>query len=197
MKGYIEPIGRLINKFRLLPGVGEKTAQRFAYQVMNLTEEEVKDFANAIIEVKTKVRYCKEFGNYTENEICDICKERDKSIICVVKEPKDIISIERLNEFKGVYHVLHGVISPKDGVGIEDLSIKPLIEKIEKNGVKEVIFATGTSIEGDTTALALSYYIKPFNVKVTRLAQGIPIGTDIEYADEGSLSKAFIERKSI
>ena len=197
MKVYIEPIGKLINQFSKLPGVGGKTAQRFAYRVINMSDEEAKAFADAILSAKRDVHYCKECGNFTEGEVCDICKERKKDVICVVKEPKDIIAFEKLGEFEGVYHVLHGLFSPKDGVGMEDLSISSLIERIKKNNVKEVIIATGTNVEGDATALAISYYVKPLGVKVTRLAQGIPIGTEIEYADEGSLSRAFNERKTI
>jgi recombination protein RecR len=143
------------------------------------------------------VHYCKECGNFTEGEVCDICKERSKNVICVVKEPKDIISIERLGEFEGVYHVLHGLFSPKDGIGMENLPINSLLERIKQNNTKEVIIATGTNVEGDATALAISYYVKPLGVKVTRLAQGIPIGTEIEYADEGSLARAFNERKDL
>ncbi len=195
MKVYIEPIGKLVNQFQKMPGVGAKTAQRFAYKVIRMSDDEAKEFAEAILRVKREVKYCAECGNYTTDDVCDICKTRSKKTICVVKEASDIMAIEKLNQYNGVYHVLNGLYSPKDGVGLDDLSINSLIEKIKNNGVTEVILAIGTNVEGDATSVALSYYIKQLGVKVTRLAQGIPIGTDIEYADEGSLSQAFSERK--
>ncbi|MBO7186832.1 MAG: recombination protein RecR [Clostridia bacterium] len=197
MKVYIEPIGRLINEFTRLPGVGQKTAQRFAYKIINMTDEEAKNFANAIISAKTDVHYCKKCGNYSEGDICDICKKRSSETVCVVKEPKDVIAIEKLNEFDGVYHVLHGTISPMDGVGPNDIKIKELLERIAEGTVKEVILATNPDVEGEATAMYISSLIKPLGIKVSRLAHGIPIGTDLEYADEMTLSRAFIDRKTL
>ncbi len=197
MKVYIEPIGRLINEFSKLPGVGAKTAQRFAYRVINMTEEDAKAFAEAIINVKKDVRYCSICGNYSEGDICDVCKVRSSETICVVKEPKDVIAIEKLNEFNGVYHVLHGTISPLDGIGPNDINIKGLLNRIAKGGVSEVIMATNPDVEGEATAMYISNLLKPLGIKVTRLAHGIPIGTDLEYADEVSLARAFVDRKTL
>lgn len=197
MKVYIEPIGRLINEFSKLPGVGAKTAQRFAYKVVNMTESEAKNFADAIINVKKNVRYCTICGNFSEGDICDVCKNRSAETICVVKEPKDVVAIEKLNEYNGVYHVLHGTISPLDGIGPDDINIKGLLSRIAKGGVNEVIMATNPDVEGEATAMYISSLLKPFGITVSRLAHGIPIGTDLEYADEVSLARAFVDRKTI
>lgn len=195
MKVYIEPIGKLINEFSKLPGVGAKTAQRFAYKIINMPEEEAKVFADAIMNVKKNVHYCKICGNFSEGDVCDICKIRSADTICVVKEPKDVIAIEKLNEFNGVYHVLHGTISPLDGIGPNDINVKGLLHRIAEGGVNEVIMATNPDVDGEATAMYISNLLKPLGVKVTRLAHGIPIGTDLEYADEVSLARAFIDRK--
>ncbi len=197
MKIFIEPIGKLINEFTKLPGVGAKTAQRFAYKIINMSEAEVKNFAKSLIEVKEKVKYCKICGNFSEEEVCDVCKNRVSDVICVVKEPKDVIAIEKLNEFNGVYHVLHGTISPIDGIGPNDINIKGLLERIGKGGVSEVIMATNPDVEGEATAMYIMRLIKPLGIKVSRLAHGIPVGTDLEYADEVSLARAFVERKTL
>ena len=196
MKVYIEPIGKLINEFSKLPGVGQKTAQRFAYKIINMSDEEAEAFAQSILSAKRDVHYCKICGNYSEGDVCDICAKRSSSSICVVKEPKDVI--EKLNEFDGVYHVLHGTISPMDGVGPNDIRIKELLERIGSNpDIKEVIMATNPDVEGEATAMYITRLIKPLGIKVTRLAHGIPIGTDLEYADEVTLSRAFIDRKTL
>ena len=197
MKVYIEPIGRLINEFSKLPGVGAKTAQRFAYRVVNMTEEEARNFADAVLNVKKSVHYCKICGNFSESDICDVCRTRSSDTICVVKEPKDVIAIEKLNEFDGVYHVLHGTISPLNGTGPDDINIKGLLDRISKGGVKEVIMATNPDVEGEATAMYITGLIKPLGIKVTRIAHGIPVGTDLEYADEVSLARAFVERKTL
>ena len=197
MKVFIEPIGRLINEFSKLPGVGAKTAQRFAYKVVNMSPEEAKAFSDAIINVKNNVHYCKICGNFSEGDVCDICKNRRDDTICVVKEPKDVVAIEKLNEFDGVYHVLHGTISPLDGIGPNDINIKELLARISSGNVSEVIMATNPDVEGEATAMYISNLLKPLGVKVTRLAHGIPIGTDLEYADEVSLARAFVDRKTI
>lgn len=197
MKVYIEPIGKLITEFSKLPGVGAKTAQRFAYKVIKMTDDEAKSFAEAILNVKKDVKYCSICGNFSESDVCDICKVRSTETICVVKEPKDVIAIEKLNEYNGVYHVLHGTISPLDGIGPNDIDVKGLLARISNGGVKEVIMATNPDVEGEATAMYISSLIKPLGIKVTRLAHGIPIGTDLEYADEVSLARAFVDRKSI
>ena len=193
---FIEPIGRLINEFTKLPGVGKKTAQRYAYKIINMSAEEAAEFANAITDAKRKVKYCKVCGNFTENDVCDICRTRDKSTICVVKEPKDVIALEKLHEYKGVYHVLHGVISPMEGIGPNDIRVKELLSRID-GSVKEVIMATNPDVEGEATAMYIARLLKPLGVNVTRLAHGIPIGSEIEYTDDVTLSRALLERKSI
>ena len=194
---YIESIGRLVNEFSKLPGVGKKTAQRYAYKVIDMPEAEAKAFADAILGVKRKVKYCKVCGNFTEEEKCGICRTREASVICVVKEPKDVTAIEKLREFKGVYHVLHGVIDPLAGVGPNDIRIRELLARIHEGGVKEVIVATNPDVSGDATAMYLAKLIKPLEVKVTRLAHGIPVGSEIEYTDDITLARAFVERNTI
>ncbi len=194
---FIEPIGRLINEFSKLPGVGKKTAQRYAYKIIDMTESDARAFAEAIIGVKRKVKYCKVCGNFTEEDTCAICRARDPSLICVVKEPKDVAAIEKLHEFKGVYHVLHGVIDPLAGVGPNDIRIRELLARLQAGGVKEVIVATNPDVSGDATAMYLAKLIKPFDVAVTRLAHGIPIGSEIEYTDDVTLARAFVERTNL
>ena len=197
MKVYIEPIGKLINEFSKLPGVGAKTAQRYAYKIINMSLEDAETFAKAIIDAKRNVRYCKICGNFTDGEVCDICKVRSKETVCVVKEPKDVIAIEKLAEFDGVYHVLHGTISPMEGRTPNDIRIKELLSRIAEGGVKEVILATNPDVEGEATAMYITQLIKPLGIKVSRLAHGIPVGTDLEYADEVTLTKALEDRKEI
>lgn len=193
---FIEPIGKLVNEFSKLPGVGKKTAQRYAYKVIDMSEADARAFADAIIGVKRKVRYCKICGNFTEEEECGICRTRDKSVICVVKEPKDVLAIEKLREFKGVYHVLHGVIDPLSGVGPNDIRIRELLARV--NGeVKEVIIATNPDVSGDATAMYIAKLLKPLDITVTRLAHGIPIGSEIEYTDDVTLARAFAERNTM
>ncbi|MDD7187232.1 MAG: recombination mediator RecR [Clostridia bacterium] len=197
MGAYIEPIGRLINQFTKLPGVGSKTAQRYAYKIINMTEEEAAEFAESILRAKREVRYCSVCGNYTDKEICDICSTRDGSVICVVKEPKDVLAMEKSHEFKGVYHVLHGALSPMEGITPNDIRIKELLARIAKGGVKEVIMATNPDVEGEATAMYISGLLKPLGIKVTRLAHGIPVGSELEYADEITLSRALLDRKEM
>lgn len=197
MDVFIEPIGKLINEFSKLPGVGKKTAQRYAYRIIGMSDGEAKAFAESITECKRRVKYCKVCGNFTEEDVCEICKKRDKSVICVVKEPKDVIALEKLHEFKGVYHVLHGVISPMDGVGPNDIRVKELLARINGGNVKEVIMATNPDVEGEATAMYIAKILKPLEVTVTRLAHGIPIGSELEYTDEVTLSRALSERKQI
>ena len=197
MDVFIEPIGKLINEFSKLPGVGKKTAQRYAYKIIGMSEGEARAFAESIINCKRKVRYCSVCGNFTEDEVCDICKRREKTSICVVKEPKDVIAMEKLHEFKGVYHVLHGVISPMDGIGPNDIRIKELLARVSGGEVSEVIMATNPDVEGEATAMYIAKLLKPLGVTVTRLAHGIPIGSELEYTDEVTLSRALSERKQI
>ena len=197
MEVFIEPIGRLINEFSKLPGVGRKTAQRYAYRVINMTESEAQAFAAAIVNAKKKVRYCKVCGNFTEEEECEICRTRDRRTICVVKEPKDVIALEKLHEYRGVYHVLHGVINPMEGVGPNDIRIRELLARIGEGGVEEVVLATNPDVEGDATALYIAKLIKPLGVKCTRLARGIAVGSEIEYTDDVTVARAFLGRKEI
>ena len=197
MKVFIEPIGRLINQFTKLPGVGTKTAQRYAYKVISMTESEAEEFANAILRVKKEVRYCNVCGNFSESEICDVCRVRDPRIICVVKEPKDVVAIEKSGRHEGVYHVLHGTINPMEGIGPNDIRIKELLSRLSDGKTQEVIIATNPDVEGEATAMYLAKIIKPLGIKVTRLAHGIAVGTDLEYADIGSLSRAVIDRREM
>lgn len=194
---FIEPIGKLVNEFSKLPGVGKKTAQRYAYKIIDMPEAEARAFAEAILGVKRKVKYCKICGNFTEQDECEICRIRDKSVICVVKEPKDVLAIEKLREFKGVYHVLHGVIDPLAGIGPNDIRIRELLARIQEGNVKEVIVATNPDVSGDATAMYIAKLIKPLDITVTRLAHGIPVGSEIEYTDDVTLARAFVERNQI
>lgn len=189
---YIEPLARLIAQLSKLPSVGEKTAARYAYAILNSPEEEVNELVDAIRDVKQNVHFCKICGNYTENEICDICATRKPSVICVVKEPKDIVALEKVKDFKGVYHVLGGVISPMEHIGPNDIRIKELLARLD--GVEEVILATNPDVEGEATAMYIARLIKPMGIKVTRIARGLPEGSVIEYADESTLSRALSSR---
>ena len=197
METHVRPIARLINFFRSLPGVGLKTAQRYAYSVLNMTEEEVKDFADALLDARQNTHFCKTCGGFSEHDECDICRKRSAKTVCVVAEPKDVLSFERLQNYDGVYHVLGGVISPMKGVTPDDLRIKELLARISTEDVQEIIMATNPDVEGDATAYYLAKLIKPFGVKVTRLAQGVSIGSDLEYADEVTLGKALANRTQI
>ncbi len=192
-----EVIENLIEQFRTLPGVGYKTAQRYAFSIIEGGLERAKRFADAIVEAKEKIRFCKECGNFTDKEVCSICQTRNKKIICVVKDPRDIISMERVKSFDGVYHVLFGTISPLEHRGPDDIKIKELLARISKDNVEEVIMATNPDVEGDATAMYIAKLLKPLGVKVTRLAQGIAMGSELEYADEVTLSKALEARREI
>ncbi len=189
----------LIDKFAALPGIGKKSAQRLAFHVLSLPEGEAQSFAAAILEAKSSVHCCPVCQNLTDGELCSVCDDscRDKSIICVVAEPRDVLSFERSREFKGVYHVLHGVMSPMNHIGPDDLKISELITRVADGEVREVIMATNPDTEGDTTAMYISRLIKPFNVKVSRLAYGIPVGSNLEYADEATLTRALEGRREM
>ncbi len=197
MAEFDEPIERLIEYFRQLPSVGKKTAQRYAFYIIENGKEKAENFAKAILDVKEKVKLCKECGNYSVNEICPICQRRNKKLVCVVQEPKDIVSMEKIKSYDGVYHVLFGTISPLENRGPNDIRIKELLERVSKNGVEEVIMATNPDVEGEATAMYISKLLKPLGVKVTRLAQGIAMGSDIEFADEVTLERAMEQRQEI
>lgn len=196
---YAEPVARLIAELNKLPGVGPKTAQRLAFHILYSPPEEVRALAEAILEARQKTRYCSLCGNLTDKDPCSICQDnsRDNSIICVVEEPRDLVALEKTGQFRGRYHVLHGAISPMEGIGPEKLRIKELVERLKDNTVKEVVLATNADVEGEATALYLAKILKPLGVKVTRLAYGIPVGGDLEYADEVTLSRAFTGRREM
>lgn len=190
-----EVIERLVNRFAALPGVGRKTAQRYAYAVIDMTKEDAEDFAAAITDVKEKVKFCSVCGNLTDKDVCDICASRSHDVICVVAEPKDVLALERVAGRTFVYHVLGGTLSPLDGRGPEKLRIKQLLARLD--GVKEVIMATNPDVEGEATAMYIARLLRPLGVKVTRLAQGISMGSEIEYADEVTLTRALESRTEI
>jgi len=195
---YPQSLLKLIEEFSKFPGIGPKTAQRLAFYVLNMDEKEVEAFSKALLDVKKNIKYCSVCGNLTDTDPCLICKnqERDKSIICVVEEPKDVVAMEKTREFFGIYHVLHGAISPLGGVGPDDIRIKELLQRITPE-VKEVILATNPNVEGEATAMYIARLLKPLGIKVTRIAHGIPVGGDLEYADEVTLSKALEGRREL
>ncbi len=199
MTFYVAPVARLIEEFEKLPGIGHKTAQRLAFHVLNLTDEKAQGLANAIVQAKQKTRFCSICSNLTDVDPCIICSgnSREHSVICVVEDPRDVAAMERIREFKGLYHVLHGTISPMEGRGPEDIKIKELLLRVRDGDIKEVILATNPNIEGEATAMYISRLLKPLGIKATRIAHGIPIGGDIEYADEVTLAKALEGRREI
>ena len=193
---YPEPISKLIDSFMKLPGSGPKTAQRLAFHVLAMKDDDVVQFAKSLVDVKRELTYCNECGHITEQDPCYICqdKQRDRSIICVVEDDKDVIAMEKMREYKGLYHVLHGSISPMDGIGPEDINIPSLINRLKNDEVKELILAMNPNLEGESTAMYISRLVKPIGITVTRLAQGLSVGGDLEYADEVTLSKAIMGR---
>ena len=197
MKNIVEPLEVLIEEFRKLPGVGYKTAQRYAYKIINGTSEEARFFSEAIVNAKEQIKFCSECGNFTTTSPCEMCRTRKSDTICVVKEPKDIIALEKVKDYNGLYHVLHGTISPLENRGPNDIRIKELIERVNKLNIKEVIMATNPDVEGEATAIYIAKLLKPLGVKVTRIAQGISMGSEIEYADEVTLSKAIESRQEM
>ena len=196
MANYIQPIERLIRQFCKLPGVGAKTAQRYALTILAMSDAEAAEFASAINDAKNNVKVCSVCGNYTDTDPCHICATRDHSTICVVQEAKDVIAIERLGEYKGVYHVLGGVLNPLKGVGRDDIRLAELFKRLSGD-VKEVILATDTSAEGEATATYIGRFVKQMGITATRLAQGISVGSELQYADEVTLSRAFSNRKPL
>lgn len=199
MNKYARPLMNLINEFSKLPGVGSKSAQRLAFHILSMDEEDVTRLSDAIVTAKRELRRCPVCGNLTDKEPCDICSDdsRDQDLICVVESPKDVMAMERLDEFKGVYHVLHGAISPVEGIGPEDINLMSLLKRLEGRDVKEVIVATNPTIEGEATAVYISRLIKPAGIKVTRIAHGVPVGSELEYSDEVTLLKSFEGRHEI
>ncbi len=182
-----------------LPGIGPKTAQRLAFYVLNMKEDDVVNFSRSLMEVKRDLQFCSVCGHITDVDPCYICsdKNRDRSVICVVQDTKDVIAMEKMREYKGLYHVLHGAISPMDGIGPEDINASTLIERLKDDEVKEIILATNPNIEGESTAMYISRLVKPIGIKSTRLASGLPVGGDLEYADEVTLSKAIEHRTEL
>ena len=195
----IEPIQRLVNQLSKLPGIGQKSAQRLAYHIISLPEEQVRELAVAIFNGKKQVHFCPVCGNYTDQDPCALCSDtaRDPSILCVVRDPRDVAAMERMRDYKCLYHVLHGVISPMDGVGPDDIRIRELLARLASGQVKEVVLATNPDIEGEATASYIARLLKPMGVKVTRIAHGVPVGGDLEYTDEVTLLKAFEGRREI
>ncbi|KRM79131.1 recombination protein RecR [Lapidilactobacillus dextrinicus DSM 20335] len=196
---YPEAIAKLIESYMKLPGIGSKTATRLAFFTIDMDEEDVKEFAESLLAAKRDLHYCSICGNITDEDPCEICRDanRDQSKILVVEQPKDIMALEKMNDYQGLYHVLHGVLSPMDGKGPEDLNIAPLIKRLQKSEVNEVIIATNASPEGESTAMYLARLIKPAGIKVTRLAHGLSVGSDIEYADEMTLQRAVEGRQEM
>ncbi|MFD1708124.1 recombination mediator RecR [Siminovitchia sediminis] len=196
---YPEPISKLIDSFMKLPGIGPKTAARLAFFVLNMKEDTVLDFAKALVNAKRDLGYCSVCGHITDKDPCAICEDarRDQSVICVVQDPKDVIAMEKMKEFTGLYHVLHGSISPMEGIGPEDINIPDLLKRLQDETVQEVILATNPNIEGEATAMYISRLLKPSGITVTRIAHGLPVGGDLEYADEVTLSKALEGRREV
>ena len=196
---YAPPIARLLEELERLPGVGPKSAQRIAYFILRSDEEVAGRLAEALLEVKRSIHFCPQCFDFAEADLCEVCAdpERDASIICVVEEPRDVVAIERTGEFRGLYHVLGGVISPMDGIGPEQLRIRELLDRVSGGGVTEVIVATNTNVEGETTALYLARMLKPLGLRVTRIASGLPVGGDLEYADEVTLGRALEARREL
>lgn len=199
MKQYPRPLARLINEMSKLPGIGSKTAQRLAFHILSLEDKEAEQLAQAILSAKKELRYCSVCGNLTDTDPCAVCSDpsRDADIICVVESPKDVMALERIREFNGLYHVLNGVISPMDGIGPEDINLMSLLKRLQNSDVKELIIATNPNIEGEATAMYIARLIKPSGIKVTRIAHGIPVGGDLEYADEVTLLKAVEGRREL
>ncbi|MED3746706.1 recombination mediator RecR [Geobacillus stearothermophilus] len=196
---YPEPLSKLIDSFMKLPGIGPKTAARLAFHVLAMKEDVVLEFAKALVDVKRHIHYCTICGHITDADPCYICKDerRDRTTICVVQDPKDVIAMERMKEYNGLYHVLHGAISPMESIGPEDIKIAELLARLQDETIQEVILATDPNIEGEATAMYISRLLKPTGIKVTRIAHGLPVGGDLEYADEVTLSKALEGRREL
>lgn len=196
---YTTSFSKLVDVFRKMPGVGSKSAVRMAYHILSLSDEETKEIISAISDAKKKIHYCSICQNITETDPCEICSnpKRDRTLLCVMDKPKDVIALEKTREYFGLYHVLHGSISPMDGIGPDDLKIKELLSRVAEGEFKEIIMANNPSIEGEATAMYISKLLKPFGVKVSRIAYGVPVGGDLEYADQITLAKAIEGRREI
>lgn len=199
MSNFVAPVAKLIEQFSKLPGIGRKTAQRLAFHILNTREDDAVNLAEAIMDAKRKIKYCSICSNITDIDPCNICTtpKRDKKVICVVEDPRDIAAMERIREYNGLYHVLHGAISPMEGIGPEDIKIKELIVRLQNDDVEEIILATNPNIEGEATSMYISKLVKPIGIKVTRIAHGVPVGGDLEYADEVTLAKALEGRREL
>lgn len=199
MSNTLEPLDRMVNQLARLPGIGQKTAQRLAYHILSMEEQDVRELAVAIFNGKKQVHYCPVCGDYTDRDPCAICADpgRDRSVICVVKDPRDVAALERMRDYNGLYHVLHGVMSPMDGIGPDKIRIKELLDRLQDDKVKEVILATNPDIEGETTASYITRLVKPMGVRITRIAHGVPVGGELEYTDEVTLSQAFAGRREV
>ena len=199
MDFYVAPIARLIGEFEKLPGIGHKTAQRLAFHMLNTSRENVEGLADALLDAHTKVKNCSVCYNISDAELCPICSnvKRDTSIVCVVEGSRDVVAMERTRDYKGTYHVLHGAISPMDGIGPNDIKIKELLDRLKDGSIKEIIMATNPNVEGEATAMYISKLVKPLGVMTTRIAHGIPIGGNLEYTDEVTLSKALEGRREM
>ena len=199
MKYYPKPLNKLINELSKLPGIGGKTAQRLAFHILSMDDKSAAELAGSITDAKKSMTYCSVCGNLTDTDPCVICSDesRDRSIICVVESPKDVVAMEKIREYRGYYHVLHGAISPMDGVGPDDINLKSLIVRLQNEEVKELVIATNPNIEGEATAMYIARLIKPSGIRVTRIAHGIPVGGDLEYADEVTLLKAMEGRREL
>ena len=196
---YARPLARLVGEFEKLPGIGPKSAQRLAFYILRLSDEEARQFSEAILEVKAKIRYCNTCYNFTDREICEICSDlrRDETQLCVVAEPRDLIAMEKTGEFRGKYHVLGGVLAPMEGIGPDQLKIRELLARLAPGIITEMVIATNPTVEGDATAQYLSFLIKPLGVRVTRIAHGLPVGGDLDYADQATLIQAFEGRREL
>lgn len=195
----VNSLARLVEQFERMPGIGHKSAQRLAFYVINMKKEEAQAFSQAILSAHEKIKKCTRCCNLAEDELCSLCKDsgRDESIICVVEDPRDVMAFERTHEYEGTYHVLHGVISPMNGIGPEDITVKELLQRTGDSNVQEVIMATNPTVEGEATAMYISRLLKPMGIKVTRLAYGVPVGADLEYADEVTLTRALEGRRTL
>lgn len=199
MAQQLEPIARMVAQLSRLPGIGHKSAQRLAYHIIGMPLEEVRELSAAVYNGRKAIRYCEACGNYATEPLCDICADerRHNGQICVVRDPRDVAAIERMRDFKGTYHVLHGTLSPMDGIGPEDIRIRELLSRLQDDTVKEIILATNPDIEGEATAAYIARLVKPMGLLVTRIAHGVPVGSDLEYADEITLSKAMEGRREM
>lgn len=199
MVQYAKPLARLVGEFEKLPGIGPKSAQRLAFYVLRLSDEEARTLADAITDVKARIGFCRVCFNFTDQEVCEICRDprRDPGLLCVVADPRDLIAMEKTGEFKGKYHVLGGVLAPMEGVGPDHLKIRELLARLGENEVREVVLATNPTVEGDATAMYLATHLKNLGVRVTRIAHGVPVGGDLDYADQATLIQAFEGRREM